>query len=354
MTKKENRTGICGTEEITNFFAKRVESKRHLPKQNKIQVALPEVQRCWSRFLMLQPDKNGNLPRTRFLQTNSSFAQREMQETCQTTLCPGITLLLGITLLAYLQLLCIQNEIIDSLAMLGKRLYQTIASCIIGKDQLRSLLRDLYPMQSHRAINELSSLFLKEVDQNNQGYISEDTFVARVQSLPKESIQSILNFPILPPNLRSEGADLSEPLSSHPRADENVQDKHKLAEIHIFRVATEIFARKRNGKLLASKLGVLETDSFRSECGHLETKDQILKMLQLWHTACQGAPSPILQAALQESGNADICNEVFHLTSGDLATVMGNRLKIRAAFEKWLEAIAVVEGRGSTPFQSNQ
>ncbi|GCB76411.1 hypothetical protein scyTo_0019138 [Scyliorhinus torazame] len=31
------------------------------------QLTIPEVQRCWSRFLLLQPDRNGNVLRSRFL-----------------------------------------------------------------------------------------------------------------------------------------------------------------------------------------------------------------------------------------------------------------------------------------------
>ncbi|XP_077201531.1 uncharacterized protein LOC143841291 isoform X3 [Paroedura picta] len=43
-------------------------------------MTVPEVQRIWSRFLMLQPDEKGNLPRTCFLQTNTRFGQKLLNQ----------------------------------------------------------------------------------------------------------------------------------------------------------------------------------------------------------------------------------------------------------------------------------
>lgn len=49
------------------------------------------------------------------------------------------------------------------------------------------------------------------------GYLSEDMFVAWVQTLPQETVQSILNFPIIPPNLT-----LSKSWISYPSVSRNV------------------------------------------------------------------------------------------------------------------------------------
>ncbi|XP_053155623.1 uncharacterized protein LOC128346393 isoform X5 [Hemicordylus capensis] len=215
-------------------------------------------------------------------------------------------------------------------------LCQTVISGVLHKEQIQGLLSDLYPLENSSAITELSFCFLKEVDKSNQGFISEDMFMAWVQHLPRDIVESILKFPIIPPSL----SDSKVPVSYMNIAEDD-QDKQGLDDRQVFRVATELSRRKRNWKLLASKLGILEKNCSHLEHQNLEMKNQhsrwhaqsfqaishpgtdhlellsfskILNMLQMWHRACQEAPLPTLQAALRESGNADICHEVFHLS----------------------------------------
>ncbi|XP_060092358.1 uncharacterized protein LOC132569934 isoform X3 [Heteronotia binoei] len=215
-------------------------------------MTVPEVQRCWSRFLMLQPDEKGNLPRTCFLQTNTPFGQKLLK----------------------------QIPVTDD----DRITFQTYCNAVswLSKSSLETKLR---------------------------GYISEDMFVAWVQTLPQETVQSILNFPIIHPNLT-----LSKSQISYPGIAVEAEDKQGLNNRQLSQVATEVSAKKRNWKLLARKLGISEQECFQLEHEHLESKDQILKMLQIWHQVCQEAPLPLLQAALRESGNADVCNKVFHLS----------------------------------------
>ncbi|XP_053227600.1 uncharacterized protein LOC128405218 [Podarcis raffonei] len=261
---------------------------------------VPEVQRCWSRFLMFQPDQKGNVPRMRLLQTNSPFGQKLLKQ-IPVTDGDQLTFQTYCNALAWLSKSSLETKV--------KGLYQTLFSGIVGKEQLRHLLHDLYPMQSCSAIDELSATFLKEVDKDNQGYISEDMFVAWVLSFSEEIVKSTLDFPIIPPNL----TQIEHP-TSYLSFTVDIQDKEGLSDLQLVKVATEIATRKRNWRLLASKLGVTEKHNFHLGNEHGKTKDQILKMLLSWHRACQGAPLPILQAALRESGNVDICNEVFHLS----------------------------------------
>ncbi|XP_054843311.1 uncharacterized protein LOC129334945 [Eublepharis macularius] len=279
-------------------------------------MTVPEVQRCWSRFLMLQPNQKGNLPRTHFLQTNTPFGQKKRRGEQKLNKKKNLrTFLQQIPVTdddqITFQTFCNAASWLfkSSLETKLRGLYQILAPGNISKKQLRDLFHELYPKESRRAVNELSSLFLKAVDKNNQGYISEDVFVAWVQNLPQEMVQSILNFPIISPNLT-----LSKSQISHLSTAAEVEDKQGFNKRQLSEVAMEISAKKRNWKLLASKLGISEEGCFRLEHEHLETVDQILKMLQMWYRMCQEAPLPRLQAALRESGNVDICNKVFHLS----------------------------------------
>ncbi|XP_060124932.1 uncharacterized protein LOC132591255 isoform X2 [Zootoca vivipara] len=245
---------------------------------------VPEVQRCWSRFLMLHPDQKGNLPQMRLLQANSPFGQKLLKQ-IPVTDDDQLTFQTYCNAVSWLSKSSLETKV--------KGLYQTLFSGIIGKEQIRDLLHDLYPMQSCSAVDELSANFLKEVDKDNQ----------------EEIVKSTLDFPIIPPNL----TQIEHP-TSYLSITADIQDKEGLNDLQLVKVATEIATRKRNWGLLASKLGIIEKDNFRLGNEHGKTKDQILKMLLSWHRACQGAPLPILQAALRDSGNVDICNEVFHLS----------------------------------------
>ncbi|KAJ6657115.1 hypothetical protein lerEdw1_002861 [Lerista edwardsae] len=288
-------------------------------------VTIPEVQRCWSRFLMLQPDQKGNLPLTNLLQPNNPFGQKLLKQIPVTnddritfqTYCNAVSWLSKssseIKLKGYLEhsvsVLQIGYQMTGEEMLWVGGLYQTLSSGTINKNQLQDLLHNLYPMESLSAINALAVLFLKEVDKGNQGYISEEMFVAWVQAFPQEMVESILKFPIIPPNLI-----LIEPPTSYMSTVVDEQDKQGLDDQQLLMVATEISTRKRDWKLLAHKLGISEKDCFHSEHQNLEMKNQILKMLQIWHRTCPEAPLPVLQTALRQSGNVDICNKVFHLS----------------------------------------
>ncbi|XP_053155617.1 uncharacterized protein LOC128346393 isoform X2 [Hemicordylus capensis] len=291
-------------------------------------MTIPGAQRCWSCFLMLEPNGKGNLPQMRLLQQTKSLLGQKLLKQIPVTDDDKITFQTYCNAVSWLSR--------SSFEMKLKGLCQTVISGVLHKEQIQGLLSDLYPLENSSAITELSFCFLKEVDKSNQGFISEDMFMAWVQHLPRDIVESILKFPIIPPSL----SDSKVPVSYMNIAEDD-QDKQGLDDRQVFRVATELSRRKRNWKLLASKLGILEKNCSHLEHQNLEMKNQhsrwhaqsfqaishpgtdhlellsfskILNMLQMWHRACQEAPLPTLQAALRESGNADICHEVFHLS----------------------------------------
>ncbi|KAG6930273.1 hypothetical protein G0U57_004105, partial [Chelydra serpentina] len=188
-------------------------------------------------------------------------------------------------------------------------LFQAITSGTIGKEQLQTLLQNLYPREDPKTIHELATLYLSEVDKSNQGYIDEDQFVAWMRTLPQHMLTSVLHFPIIPSNI----TPLKELQPSFPTATVDFKDRSVLDEKQLLRVAVEISLKRRDWKLLANHLGLVEKDYSCLEHEHLDVKSQILAMLQIWLKTCREAPLPLLQAALRHSGNTDICNEVFSL-----------------------------------------
>ncbi|CAM2114771.1 unnamed protein product [Caretta caretta] len=140
---------------------------------------------------------------------------------------------------------------------------QTITSGTIGKDQLLTLLQNLYPREDPKTIHELATLYLSEVDKSNQAV--------------------------------------------------DFKDRSGLDDKQLLRVAVEMSLKHRDWKLLANNLGLLEKDCSCLERKRLDVKSQILATLQIWLKTCREAPLPLLQAALRHSGNTDICNVVFSL-----------------------------------------
>ncbi|XP_053888461.1 uncharacterized protein LOC128839457 [Malaclemys terrapin pileata] len=263
-------------------------------------MTVPEVQRCWSRFLMLRPDQKGNVSRAQLASVTDTFGHKLLDQV-------PLTDEDRITFQTYCNAVCWLSK--SPLETRLKGLFQTITSGTIGKEQLQSLLQNLYPREDPKTIQELGTLYLSEVDKSNQGYIDEDQFVAWMQTLPQHMLTSVMHFPIIPSNITL----LKELQPSFPTAAVDFKDRSGLDDKQLLRVAVEMSLKRRDWKLLANNLGLVEKDCSCLERERLDVKTQILAMLQIWLRTCQEAPLPLLQTALRLSGNTDICNEVFSL-----------------------------------------
>ncbi|XP_059819383.1 uncharacterized protein LOC132390859 isoform X2 [Hypanus sabinus] len=217
------------------------------------QLTIPEVQRCWSRFLLLQPDRKGNVPCNRFL-TDERFSHQLLQ-----------------------QMPLVGNDLVT---------FQTYCSAVswFSKSSLETKLR---------------------------GYIDEEQFVAWILKLPQDDVKSVLHFSIIPEEIITASKGQSLSLTNVETLDETsaVTDKQLL------QIASEMSVQKRDWRLLANNLGFLEQESCAFEVQHSEVNQQILEMLQAWLKRAEPLTSvSVLQRALWESGNSDIRNEVFQLS----------------------------------------
>ncbi|OCU00396.1 uncharacterized protein LOC108712236 [Xenopus laevis] len=264
-------------------------------------MSIPEVQKCWNRFLILGPDSSGNIKRSSLLSKNP-FTKQILQ-----------------------QIPVVNNEVItfqtycSAVSWLAKApqesklrgLYHVLTSKELTMGTLKNLLHNLYPNDGSNVIEEMCHLLFSEIDKSKKGVIDEDQFVSWIQSMPKDHVASVLDFRMISPELQSRDLSLS---SVSPQIYKAVDEKGRLRDDQLHQVATAIAQGKRDWRLLANKLGFLEKDCIFFEKNHHEAKDQILDMLQTWRNTLGGAvQSQILQDALKKSGNADIANEIFKL-----------------------------------------
>ncbi|XP_056425348.1 uncharacterized protein LOC130366974 isoform X4 [Hyla sarda] len=215
-------------------------------------MSITEVQRCWSRFIMLDPDHNGNVKRSHFLSTDE----------------------------------------------FGKKLCQQIP---IGNDEVITF-------QAY--CSAVSWLANSPQESKIRGAIDEDQFVSWVHTIPHEKVTSSLQFPIIPLEVMSEP---EKELSSVP-TNINMEDKWRIRDDQLQQVASLMEKRKRDWRLLANNLGFLEKDCVFFEQNHSEIRDKILDMLQVWRNARgKQAQTEVLQKALRKTNNADIANDIFNL-----------------------------------------
>ncbi|XP_043914986.1 uncharacterized protein LOC122791337 [Protopterus annectens] len=263
-------------------------------------MSIPEAQRCWSRFLMLQPDKDGNIPRNR-LCTDSPFSQQLLEQLPVTR--DGL-----LTFQTYCSALSWLSKSGAETKLRG--LFQVFASTTLDQEALQNLLQNVYPDKSAEEMAQLSIVLLRNIDETNQGFINEDHFTAWVLKLPQDIAESALWFPLIPKDVGSP----SHPQSVQKSATPVPASARNVTDEHLMTLASEMTAKKRDWKLLANNLGFLESDCHTFGVRFREKKDQILEMLQVWkNTTGERAQVSALQAALRDSGNVDISNKIFQL-----------------------------------------
>ncbi|XP_012810339.1 uncharacterized protein LOC101730712 isoform X2 [Xenopus tropicalis] len=264
-------------------------------------MSIPEVQKCWNRFLMLGPDSSGNIKRSSLL-SKKPFTKQILE-----------------------QIPVVNNEVItfqtycSAVSWLAKApqesklrgLWHVLTSKELKMGDIKNLLHHLYPNKDPKVIEEICHLLLSEIDKSKKGVIDEAQFVSWIRNLPKEHVTSVLDFRIISPKFQSSrDLDLSSVSPIYIAVDED----GRLRDDQLHQVSTALVKAKRDWRLLANKLGFLEKDCIFFERTHHETKDQILDMLQMWrNTLSRPDQSQILQDVLKKTGNADIANEIFKL-----------------------------------------
>ncbi|XP_053318791.1 uncharacterized protein LOC128490760 [Spea bombifrons] len=258
-------------------------------------LSIPEVQRCWSRFLMLNPDTNGNVKRSCFL-SNDVFNKKILDQ-IPSAKDDGVTFQTYCSAVSWLARAPQESKI--------RGLYQLLISNTSTKESLQMLLNNVYPDVSPETIDDLCKRLFPETD-----VINEDQFVSLVQAIPQAQVASVLSFSVIPPDL---DASHEQSLPSIKTATA-LENKGRVQDDQLHHIAIEMTKRRRDWRLLANRLGFLEKDSRFFEQAYPGVKDQILKMLYEWRNAVrEDFQSQTLQDALKHTANTDILNEVFTL-----------------------------------------
>ncbi|KAM8940566.1 uncharacterized protein RCH25_000602 isoform 2-T2 [Pelodytes ibericus] len=262
-------------------------------------MSIPEVQRCWSRFLMFEPDTNGNI-KYRHLFSNDAFSKKILNQ---------IPLVNDedITFQTYCSAVSWLARVPEESKLRG--LFQTLTSSALTKESLQTLLHKVYPHEGSETIDDFCKLLFSEAGKENKGVIDEDQFISWIGAMPRAQVASVLNFSIITPDV-----EISPGQSPSPVLHKALDDRGRVRDDQLRHVAIAMAKRKRDWRLLANSLGFLQKDSEFFEQSHHEVKDQILDMLQMWRNSF-GAQiqSQTLQNALKQTGNSDIANEIFSL-----------------------------------------
>ncbi|KAM9330558.1 uncharacterized protein PAF06_015257 [Gastrophryne carolinensis] len=263
-------------------------------------LSIPEVLRCWSRFLLLHPDSNGNIKRSQ-LCIKDVYGEKLLKQV------PEDRNEL-ITFQAYCSAVSWLAKAPQESKLRG--LYQTLTSSTLNKDSLRDLLCHLYPNEEPNVLSDLCHLLFSEIDRENKGSIHEDQVVSWVQGLPQAHVLPVLDFPILPPAITS----AQERVLPYTLTSTDLDDHGRIPDKQLHQVALLMAKRRRDWRLLANHLGFLEKDCIFFDKKHFEASEKILDMLQVWRNASgKQAQSKTLQNALKQTNNSDIANEVFNL-----------------------------------------
>ncbi|XP_013409735.1 uncharacterized protein LOC106173230 [Lingula anatina] len=74
----------------------------------------------------------------------------------------------------------------------------------IYPEMLERIIKRVYSEDSEASHKRLTQVFMKYIDDKNQGFIDQDMFVRWAATLPKESLEQVMHFSVVPPEINGE------------------------------------------------------------------------------------------------------------------------------------------------------
>ncbi|XP_064641183.1 uncharacterized protein LOC135495992 [Lineus longissimus] len=185
----------------------------------------------------------------------------------------------------------------------------------IPRDVLGRVLKRVYPGENDISISTLTNGFMEEMDDKKQGFIEENQFLSWVKGLPRQHIEMILEFHVVPQNLIEDDDILNNSMrrttgyQPRRRPQQTIDADAASKQIPTDYILTEIAvkASTRDWNLLGNKLGFTMTDINDFDRRHTGKKDKVYYMLKSWRDReGKNAHSIILEKALRSSNMNDI------------------------------------------------
>lgn len=155
-------------------------------------VPLLKVQRCWHRFLQLGANRNGQLTAKSKVWTSEKnrFVQQVLRQLPWND--KGfLTFQVYVLACAWFEAASVEIKLKVLFRLLNK-------GGTVDASLLQRVIGHIYQSQSQANLTELAEKTVKQIDQQGQGVFNEDDFVKWMMKSPKEELEKILTFEILP------------------------------------------------------------------------------------------------------------------------------------------------------------
>ncbi|CAH1793636.1 unnamed protein product, partial [Owenia fusiformis] len=258
-------------------------------------LAIVEVERLWLRFKQLGCDKYGTLPGSKLNEpqlTQDPFFKNVLRSFRSDD---G-----DIAFQTFLN--AMQWCEVSETEMKLRAIFQLLNNGDpVDQDHLVRILTRLYPEDSEEAVQRIAGVFMEQMDKRKKGYIDEQTFVQWILKMPRETVEPVLEFSIIPSDINADAHrafSTAQPASlDEPQIPSDELLGHVARRCH-----------KRDWSLLANNLGYLQEDiaNIKKTIGN-DSEKQLLEILTRWRVQNgTSATTDELETALRESGFGNV------------------------------------------------
>ncbi|XP_078576538.1 uncharacterized protein LOC144862123 [Branchiostoma floridae x Branchiostoma japonicum] len=261
---------------------------------------IPEVERLWQRFQQLGCDSTGVLAQNQALQlTQDVFIKQSLRQVPRDEN-GGITFQTYCNAAKWMSIAEVEDKLRGVFKLLNR-------GKPVDRNIMKRILSKLYEEESEETITRLADIFVTQIDAKQQGEVDEDQFIEWVKTMPFETVNALLEFSIIPPELQDTRTSASQ-ATSRASVDELAVP---VSEETLQQVASKV--HNRDWVLFANKLGFTQNDltGISKKVGK-NVYQQVLEMLHTWQRReSDAATCRVLDTALRDGDFIDVANDIF-------------------------------------------
>ncbi|XP_070545568.1 uncharacterized protein [Ptychodera flava] len=297
-----------------------------------IPVPVVEVERLWKRFCWLDNgNSDGILTKARLAESHvmKDDILRKILQHFPRTETQGITFQTYCNAAKWFENANIENK--------SRALFKTLNNDdVIDQTTLARVMTSVYSDASQETITRNVKVLMAEIDTKKQGFIDEEQFIHWLKAMPYSSLQSLLEFSVIPQQIQDEhrngeGSRKSErrprpkpaprpsPKPSEQQQPDDTPSRQQTPPRRPIAITSDIMdkvatrASGRDWHVFANRLGFTSED-IQELAVRYPRKDheQVYAMLREWmHREGTAADVPALEAALTDSQMGDIAREIY-------------------------------------------